>query len=111
MSSLVIPVTADVRINFSAFISAIITFLIIAFVVFCLVKSLNSLQNAGKKALGKSKEEEASIRMPSFPRSCAQTLRSSIFSVHAGMPGVMRFCRKRTLHLCLLLCVRQNRIA
>ena len=59
MSSLVIPVTADVSINFSAFISAIINFLIIAFVVFCLVKSLNSLQNAGKKALGKSKEEEA----------------------------------------------------
>lgn len=59
MSSLVIPVTADVSINFSAFISAIINFLIIAFVVFCMVKALNSLQNAGKKALGKNKEEQA----------------------------------------------------
>ena len=46
-------------VDFGAFISAIINVLIIAFVVFCLVKSLNSLQNAGKKALGKSKEEEA----------------------------------------------------
>ncbi|MDO4890611.1 MAG: MscL family protein, partial [Coriobacteriaceae bacterium] len=60
-SSLVIPGTA---IDFGAFISACINFLIIAIVVFCLIKALNGLKAASEKALGKEKAEEAA------PRTC-----------------------------------------
>lgn len=54
ISGLVIPVPGmEGGIDFSAFIAAIINFIIIAFVVFCLVKALNNLQEAGKKAANK----------------------------------------------------------
>ncbi len=43
---LVVPGT---EIDFGAFISAIINFLIIALVVFCLVKAVNKAQSLGKK--------------------------------------------------------------
>ena len=59
--SLVVPGTA---IDFGAFISACINFLIIAIVVFCLIKAMNGLKAAGEKAMGKEKEEEAA------PRTC-----------------------------------------
>lgn len=45
--------------DFGAFISAIINFLIIAFVVFCLVKALNKMQTLAEKRVGKAKEEAA----------------------------------------------------
>lgn len=53
ISGLAIPVGGGEYIDFSSFISAIINFLIIAFVVFCIVKALNNMQNLGKKAGGK----------------------------------------------------------
>ena len=59
--SLVVPGT---NIDFGAFISACINFLIIAIVVFCLIKALNGLKAASEKALGKEKAEEAA------PRTC-----------------------------------------
>jgi large conductance mechanosensitive channel len=59
--SLVVPGT---DINFGAFISAIINFLIIAIVVFCLIKAMNNLRRAADKVSGKVKEEEAA------PRTC-----------------------------------------
>ena len=62
-SSLVVPGT---EIDFGAFISACINFLIIAVVVFCLIKGMNSLKAAGEKALGKEKEEEEEAT----PRTC-----------------------------------------
>ena len=46
VSGLVVPGT---EIDFGAFISAIINFLIIALVVFCLVKAVNKAQSIGKK--------------------------------------------------------------
>ena len=58
---LVVPGTA---IDFGAFISACINFLIIAIVVFCLIKAMNTLKRAGEKALGKEQAEEAA------PRTC-----------------------------------------
>lgn len=61
VSGLVVPGT---NIDFGAFISACINFLIIAIVVFCLVKAMNSLRAAGEKVLGKEKAEEAA------PRTC-----------------------------------------
>ena len=62
-SSLVIPGTT---IDFGAFISACINFLIIAIVVFCLIKGMNSLKAASEKVLGKEKEEEEEAA----PRTC-----------------------------------------
>ena len=62
-SSLVVPGTA---IDFGAFISACINFLIIAIVVFALIKGMNALRAAGEKALGKEKEEEEEAT----PRTC-----------------------------------------
>ena len=50
VSGLVVPGT---DIDFGAFISAVINFLIVAFVVFLLVKAINNLQNAGSKILHK----------------------------------------------------------
>ena len=59
---LVVPGTA---IDFGAFISACINFLIIAIVVFCLIKAMNTLKRAGEKALGKEQAEEEAA-----PRTC-----------------------------------------
>lgn len=58
VSGLQIPVNADTVIDFGAFISAIINFLIIAFVVFCMVKALNKLQEQATKLHGKEEVTE-----------------------------------------------------
>lgn len=50
ISGLVVPGT---DIDFGAFISACINFLIVAFVVFLLVKAVNKEQNLGEKLTGK----------------------------------------------------------
>lgn len=50
ISGLVVPGT---DIDFGAFISACINFLIVAFVVFLLVKAVNKAQNLGEKLTGK----------------------------------------------------------
>ena len=52
ISGLVIPGT---DIDFGAFISAVINFLIVAFVVFLLVKGINKVQDAGGKILKKGR--------------------------------------------------------
>lgn len=61
VSGLTIPVAGTENgIDFGAFISAIINFLIIAWVVFMLVKGMNKLQNAGgviRKRVNKQGEE------------------------------------------------------
>ena len=63
VSGLVVPGT---NIDFGAFISACINFLIIAIVVFCLIKALNNLKRAGEKISGKEKVEEEEAA----PRTC-----------------------------------------
>lgn len=63
VSGLMIPGT---QINIGAFISAIINFLIVAFIVFMLVKSLNKLQEA-TTAITKKQEEEAEAVAPTCP--------------------------------------------
>lgn len=55
ISGLVVPGT---DIDFGAFISACINFLIVAFVVFVLVKAVNKAQDLGGKLVGKDGEEE-----------------------------------------------------
>ena len=62
ISGLVVPGT---DIDFGAFISACINFLIVAFVVFVLVKAVNKAQNIGVKLTGK--EEEAPAAVPTCP--------------------------------------------
>ena len=47
---------AEVR--YGAFIMAIINFIIVAFVLFLLLKGINSLRDAGTKLVKKNKEEE-----------------------------------------------------
>ncbi len=54
ISGLVVPGT---DIDFGAFISACINFLIVAFVVFLLVKAVNHAQAVGEKLAGKKAEE------------------------------------------------------
>lgn len=61
--TLVVPGT---DIDFGAFLSAIINFLIVAFVVFMMIKSLNKLQEA-TAALTKKEEEEAEAVAPTCP--------------------------------------------
>lgn len=58
ISGLVVPGT---DIDFGAFISACINFLIVAFVVFVLVKAVNKAQNIGEKLTGKEKEAPAAV--------------------------------------------------
>lgn len=55
VSGLVVPGT---EIDFGAFISACINFLIVAFVVFLLVKAVNKAQDLGDKIAKKEKEEK-----------------------------------------------------
>ncbi|WP_294163433.1 large conductance mechanosensitive channel protein MscL [uncultured Senegalimassilia sp.] len=62
ISGLVVPGT---DIDFGAFIGACINFLIVAFVVFLLVKAVNKAQNLGEKLTGK--EEEAPAAVPTCP--------------------------------------------
>lgn len=62
ISGLVVPGT---DIDFGAFISACINFLIVTFMVFVLVKAVNKAQNIGVKLMGK--EEEAPAAAPTCP--------------------------------------------
>ena len=53
------PGTTDQYIDLGAFISAIINFLIIAFVVFCMVKGLNTMRERMDAIAKKNAEDEA----------------------------------------------------
>lgn len=65
VSGLAIPIPgSEQAIDFGAFISAIINFLIIAFVVFLLMKSVNKAREASAKLMKKEKEEAPA------PRTC-----------------------------------------
>lgn len=48
----------DVSIRYGAFITAIINFIIMAFLIFLLVKGINKLSNFGTKKAGEPKKEE-----------------------------------------------------
>lgn len=70
--ALVVPGTT---IDFGAFLSAVINFLIVAFIVFCLVKSINKMQEAADKLTKKKKDEEdaAEAAAPTCPY-CLETV-------------------------------------
>ena len=66
--------------KYGAFITAVINFLIMAFVLFCLLKAVNKLT-----ALGKSRKHPQS-RPPRAARSAAARFRSKLSSVHTAVP-------------------------
>ena len=78
--SLVVPGT---DIDFGAFISAVINFLIVAFVVFMLVKSINKIQEAGA-ALLKKEEEEAEAAAPTCPFCLEEVKEGATRCPHCG---------------------------
>ena len=64
ISGLVVPGT---NIDFGAFISAVINFLIVAFVVFLLVKAVNKAQDLGSKVLGGTAKDASKEKPPVCP--------------------------------------------
>ena len=80
VSGLMIPGT---QINIGAFISAIINFLIVAFIVFMLVKSLNKLQEA-TAALTKKQQEEAEAAAPTCPFCLEEVKEGATRCPHCG---------------------------
>ncbi|HAM15460.1 MAG TPA: large conductance mechanosensitive channel protein MscL [Eggerthellaceae bacterium] len=67
LGALAIQVTPDVTLNFGNFIGAIINFLIIALVVFALIKAINGATATAKKLAGKADEEAAEEEPPTCP--------------------------------------------
>lgn len=61
VSGLKIPVNAETAIDFGALISAVINFLIVAFIVFIMVKSLNRMMSLTKNGKEESSEEAAPV--------------------------------------------------
>ena len=80
VSGLMIPGT---QINIGAFISAIINFLIVALVVFMMVKSINKLQEA-TAALTKKQEEEAEAAAPTCPFCLEEVKEGATRCPHCG---------------------------
>ena len=78
--SLVVPGT---DIDFGAFISAVINFLIVALVVFILVKALNKFQEASA-ALLKKQEEEAEAAAPTCPFCLEEVKEGATRCPHCG---------------------------
>lgn len=54
----VLDLANSIYINWGAFITAIINFLLVAFILFCIVKAINHVHEKGKKALEKKKKGE-----------------------------------------------------
>ena len=67
-----------VELRYGAFITSIINFLIMAFVLFCLLKAVNKLTALGKK--------HPQSRPPRSARSAAARFRSKLSSVHTAVP-------------------------
>ena len=69
-----VEVVQEVRnyLTYGNFISAVINFLILAFVVFLIVKFLNHLSELGKKLDGEEEKEEAPAEPPAPPAPSAE---------------------------------------
>lgn len=72
ISGLVVPGT---EIDFGKFLSAIINFLIIALVVFLLIKGINKVQNAGTKVLKRTKAGEVIETLPPVCPFCLEEVK------------------------------------
>lgn len=85
ISGLVVPGTS---IDFGKFISAVINFLIVAFIVFVLMKSLNKLQDAGASLLKKNDEggEEPEMNPPACPFCLEEVKEGATRCPHCAAP-------------------------
>ncbi len=86
VSGLVVPGT---QIDFGAFISAVINFLIVAFIVFMLVKAVNSFEKTGAKLLRKQEEEAEAKAAPTCPHCLEEVKEGATRCPHCGgeIPG------------------------
>ncbi len=85
VSGLVVPGTS---IDFGAFITAVINFFIIAFVVFCMVKAVNKFKEAEEK-LFHSEEVEEEKKAPHCPHCLEEVKEGATRCPHCGgeIPG------------------------
>lgn len=81
VSGLVVPGT---EIDFGAFISACINFLIVAFVVFLLIKAVNKAQDLGNKIAKKEKEEKP---VPTCPFCLEEVKEGATRCPHCAFDG------------------------
>lgn len=81
ISGLVVPGT---DIDFGAFISACINFLIVAFVVFCLVKALNKAKDLSEKLTGAAAEQAVDEPVPVCPFCLEEHKPSATRCPHCG---------------------------
>lgn len=81
ISGLVVPGT---NIDFGAFISACINFLIVAFVVFMLVKALNRAQAAAEALAGKTAQDEEPEPDPVCPYCLEKVHKGATKCCHCG---------------------------
>ena len=79
LSSFVLNI-GGVELRYGAFITSIINFLIMAFVLFCLLKAVNKLT-----ALGKKPEAPAEPTTKVCPFCCSE-IRSRLSNVHTAVP-------------------------
>jgi large conductance mechanosensitive channel len=82
MGALNTKITDTVSMNFGSFIGAVINFLIIALIVFCLVKAFNKVEEAGRKLAGK--EEEAPVAAPTCPYCLEEVKAGAVRCSHCG---------------------------
>ena len=76
------------QLNFGAFISSIINFIIIAFIIFCLVKSMNKLAEEAKRIAGRQEQAEQSAA-PVCPHCLEEVKAGATRCPHCGgeIPG------------------------
>lgn len=73
VAGLTIPVPGTENgIDFGAFISAVINFLIVAWVVFMMVKAFNKMKDGGKKHLKRNKNGEELVEQPPICPFCLE---------------------------------------
>ena len=66
--------TPEVAVKYGAFIQAIINFLIVAFVIFLVVKGMNKMREAAEKLAKKNEEEAAPEAAPEEPAAPAEDI-------------------------------------
>ncbi len=84
IAGLSIPVPGGGAIDFGAFISAIINFLIIALIVFLLVKGMNKMQDVEKKLVGKDEEAPEEKPAPTCPFCLEEVKEGATRCPHCG---------------------------
>lgn len=61
-----------VELRYGAFVSAVINFIIMAFLIFLLVKGMNRLADLGRKAVRKEEKQEEAVTTKKCPYCCSE---------------------------------------